>query len=309
MKYFLIGIFIFGGLLRSQPVSPDNPEIRRRNLIEQQIQLSLKESLLRKRLAPLQKAIDSLQRRSEDRHQINAYQKKALILSKRLIILQAQQDSLKQKIKQLNALLYRKYTQQLDSLRQLPKARTAREEKQRLLLLNQISRKRLEVSPELENLPFDLQKLSKLEVNQISNPLQKTIVIDYLHRALQVINTQYDNLRRKKDELRRMQRLRQKALSFENEIDGGSIGPPVAINKSSYTPMSHEAYSDRNATGSGSGIQSPVTAPDLTRIDQLIRQSLQMRTQVSVDSVLSAIQQAQNILRKYREMIQSKLKQ
>ena len=309
MKYFLLGLLIFGGFLHSQPVSSDSLEVRRRNLIEQQIQLSLKESLLQKQLAPLQKAIDSLQRLSADRHKMSAFQKKALILSKHLIILQAQQDSLKQKIRQLNALLYRKYTQQLDSLRQLPKARTAQEVKQRLFLLNQISRKRLEVSPELENLPFDLQKLSKLQLNQIKDSLQRAIVIDYLHRALQAVNTQFDHLRQKGKELRRMQRLRQKALSFENEIDGGSMGPPVKINKSRYAPMSEETYSARNLVGSVSKPQSPVNAPDLTQIDRLIRQSLQMRTQVSVDSVLSAIQQAQNILRNYRQLIQSKLKQ
>ena len=280
-------------------------EQQRQTLLRQQITLSLEIGVLKKQLSPLQTAIDSLQKTHAKLSEINALQKRALSISKQIVALQSKADSLNQEIKTLNGRLFTIYTHQMDSLRQqLSTVRTAKKKKALLKKLNRLSERCLRVSPELQNLPFDLQKLAKLRVNEVKDSVRKAILIDYLRRALQAIDTQSHYLQLKKDELTRMQRLRRKTLAFMDEINDAPMRTPFSTKENrSRGTQPQESYSIQPSTRS-----TPSVVPDLTQIDRLIQQSLEMQSRVPADSVLKAITQTQNILREYRRIIKAKLK-
>ncbi len=302
-RTILFGMVSLGLLLAQQPLK--HAEQQRRLLLREYFNLSLEIGILQKQLLPLQTAIDSLQKVRAKRSKIHAVQKKALSLSRHIVTLQSKSDSLNHRIKTLNALLFKRYSEQIDLLRQ--KLSTVRSGKTKNALakkLNHLYEQRLHVSPELKNLPFDLRKLTKINPNEINDSLQKAILNDYLQRALQAINTQDRYLQLKSDALYRMQRLREKTRTFMSEVNGPPMNAPMAVKEG----VNNKPMVQNVGRGEIASSNRLPLALDLARIDRLIQQALTTNSRVSTDSVLKAIKQTRKILDQYRRIIQAKLK-
>ena len=314
MRFILIASLFYAFNLLAQTTPLSHLEAERQHLLEQSWQLSLKKQALNQRLRPLQIQIDSLQKAQANLQTINPRQKEALTYSQQIVLIQERLDSLHARLASVNARLFRVYSRQIDSLRQA--LQSAKKPAQKDILSTQIERlrrKRLQVSPELKTLSLNLENIRKLNLNQVQDSLKKAILIDYLQNALNEIDRQRQYLEIKGKELRQMQRLQQKALSFVEEIDDAQMTAAAPFQQNPKTNMAPQTSDDRDGAASFMSTPSSASASgvvvDLPQIDRLINQSLQGQSPVPIDSALKAIERTRAMLKMYRQIIQDKLKQ
>jgi len=304
-------LMVIWALLRGQSAPENRFEILRQQLLQQKLQTGLEQQELEQQLTPLQQKIAQLQNKEDSQKKLAELQRRALSLSRQMIKLQNYLDSLNQQLSATNQILYRQYTQQLDSLQNL--IRQESDQTKRKNLLNQmriLNEKRLQVSPELEKFSLNMQVIEALDLNRVTDPSKKTILIDYLQNLLEEIGEQQQKLTLKHQELVQMVRLRQKASSFVNEIDNTRLSSSVTFQQKQQTGIRPTGVSrDESYSQTSTSLQTeqPIAVVDLPQIDQLINQTLKGQNSVPIDSVLKSIERANQMLESYKQIIQNKL--
>jgi hypothetical protein len=156
-------------------------------------------------------------------------------------------EQLKGNINLLKQMLYKQYSVMLDSLISLEKSITDKEIKNKLKIkIFDYTQKKLYLSPDVPLLSFNPEKILDIDLDTITDSLEKVIYQEYVQSALNEVEGHLAKITRLRTEINGIIILQKKTESFLNELDN-----EVDIDK----------YYTTNY-GKKEGVRSDVTKPD-----------------------------------------------
>ncbi|MBL7959543.1 hypothetical protein JNL27_04815 [bacterium] len=207
-------------------------------------------------------------------------------------------------------LLEELYSRIIDSLKQ--EERTGKYDGDKKVLQNQLlfwTERRVLVSPLVATLTFDPQKVQGISLTGISDPLDKTIIEDYLQRALNEIETHIQLVTAQRIELEEITDLRKRTLDFVNEAnEQGHIGSitrsQIVSSGGTENPLDpdYKTFQVKSLVGL---IQQLNTGLMMT---QAFQKPISSKPGLTQEEYIQLLKQAEKQLKTYREMVQKKLK-
>lgn len=170
--------------------------------------------------------------------------------------------------------LYGLYGRQIDSLQQKIAVSLPRVKKKLQLELFRVAEKRWNVSPLARRFSFNPQKIAAIHPSQSGDSLERAIWISYIQKAVEELDRQITLLNRKKTEMRRMQRLREKTESFLSDVADNQL--------SAFPQSTSPPASERTETIGNTKNYAEVMDDQNTEL-QLIWQQLQSANPMPLD--------------------------
>jgi hypothetical protein len=213
--------------------------------------------------------------------------------------------------------LYNKYSIIIDSLK---KSQTQVKPGKDIQILNDkilnFTEKRLLVSPKINSLTFDPQKLIEIDLNTVNNPEEKNAYSNYLRNALSEINQQILNVENSYVEIQQIVYLQKKAGRFMEETEFDNDITPLHrqhINSNDIKPSYTGDNPDGTVNEDVKAIESQAISYNLLLNQLSFSQSSKWTTKeitrkdFSLKSYQSMLKELKNRLQDYKSVLLNKL--
>lgn len=220
-------------------------------------------------------------------------------------------DAIAGQIRQERRFLYKAYTQHIDSLNEmLGKTNSTQEQENIRLKLHDLNSRRVRVSPALPLFSFDPALINNLKLSAKDDSTRILIYHEYLSNALDEVDSNIAILRDKSSEVRTMMKLNVQANEFIEDVNDGQMFSMLQLQNSdqarqvgSSSPLEYD--SDR--MGEIIGLKTI-----FTKLEPVLGDRYEMPRFSEVDSLLSdeyleLLENTENTLKLYREIIKDKL--
>jgi hypothetical protein len=186
-----------------------------------------------------------------DKDKIASLMGNSVNLSNRVEEQQKKVDKIEKSILSVKTGLNEKYSDIIDSLKNVQiKNKKDKEEVENLILF--YSTKRLEVIPGTNLLSFNPDKILELDLNRSNNSIDKKIYSEYLNNALNEVNIVLANVSKESKEINQIIELERKANKFieETELESGLASSKI----SQIRDQNQETNTEVQNTGPGAYI-------------------------------------------------------
>jgi hypothetical protein len=205
------------------------------------------------------------------------------------------------------------YTRSIDSLRRLEKNKSGKAD--RNVIQDQIIRlteKRILVSPVVKALAFDPQEVRRIDPAEAKDPLEKTMMTDYLNKALAEIDAHLQSIADSREEYESVASLRKQAMEFVSEsYEQGRIG---TISRTQTVKSEVTSGLGGPLSGDFTTVQARSVVGLMQQLNSGIRLSsapfanINPKQGITESEYIELLKQAEEQLKSYRELVQKKLK-
>jgi len=158
--------------------------------------------------------------------------------------------ALEKKIETKQQILLYEYSEIIDSLRRVEEKKMSPEEEETIeKLIFYYTEKKLRVSPQIQSLSYDPEKILQINLSAIEDSSERNIYEQYLHSALKEVDNQLQIIQHLSLEINEMSRLQNKANRFLDELEMDSRIVPYAVVKEEYRPEKEEVFNNNGTRG------------------------------------------------------------